>query len=72
MSWEDGLKVHTLTSKLSSLGLNLSPAINCHSGVSQAGCLINVRDVPRIEDKRVAKLQITALTLVECQAWPVS
>ena len=40
--WEDGREICTLTSKLSSLGLNLSAAINCHPSVSQAGQFINV------------------------------
>ena len=35
--WQDALEVRTLTSKLSSLGLNLGSTINCHCGVSQAG-----------------------------------
>ena len=35
--WQDVLEVHTLFSKLSSLGLNLGPDINCHPGVSQSG-----------------------------------
>ena len=35
--WQDGLEVCTLISKLSSLGLNPDPAINCHPGVPQAG-----------------------------------
>ena len=42
---------HTLASKLSRLGLNTVPAINCHSGVSQAGWLINVCVVPRMDIK---------------------
>ena len=37
VGWQDGLEVHTFASKLSSLGLNLDPAINWHLGVSQAG-----------------------------------
>ena len=34
---QDGGGVCTLPSKLSSLGLNPDPGINCHPGVSQAG-----------------------------------
>ena len=34
---QDGLSVRTLTVKLSSLGLNPDPAINCHPSVLQAG-----------------------------------
>ena len=45
--WQDGLEVCTLTSKLSSLGSNLSPAKNCPVGLSQAGCvpLLNERPI---------------------------
>ena len=38
-------------SKLSSLGLNPDPAINCHLGVSQAGWFINVCAVPWMDVK---------------------
>ena len=34
--WQDSLVVYALVSEPSSLGLNVSPAINCHCGVSQA------------------------------------
>ena len=39
---QDSLEICTFTSKLSSLGSNPNPAINCHPGVSQAGLYINV------------------------------
>ena len=43
LGWEDNLEMGTLASELSSsLGLNVDPAINCHSGVSQAGQGVNV------------------------------
>ena len=35
--WQDGREMSTLDSKLSRLGLNFIPDINCHPGVSQAG-----------------------------------
>ena len=41
LDWQNGLEVHTLTAKLSSLGLNSDPAINCHPGVSHVECFIN-------------------------------
>ena len=36
LGWQDNLEGHALVSELSSLGLNLGPAINCHPGLSQA------------------------------------
>ena len=42
VGWQDGLEVGTLTSELSSLGLNPDTAINCHRHVSQTGKGINV------------------------------
>ena len=39
MGWQDGLEVFTLTYKLSSLGWNPEPAINCHSRDSRQGDL---------------------------------
>ena len=49
--WQDGLEVRTLTSKLSSLGLNPDPAINYHPGVSQAGRFILLWAFPRMDVK---------------------
>ena len=43
--------VSTFASKMSRLGLNPDPAINCHPSVSQAGPFINVCAVPRIDIK---------------------
>ena len=40
---------YTLAPELPRLGLNLDPAFNHHRGVSQAGCLINVCAVPRMD-----------------------
>ena len=51
LSWQDGLEVRTLASKLSSLGLNPDPAMNCHPDVSQAGWFIDVCAVPRMDVK---------------------
>ena len=44
--WQDGLQVRTLPSKLSNLGSNLNPAINCLPDVSITGRFINVCPVP--------------------------
>ena len=51
MDLGDSLEVCTLNSELSSLGLNLGPAINSHPAVSQAGAFINVCAVPRMDVK---------------------
>ena len=45
MGWKDGWGECTLTSRLSSLGSNLSLAIRCHPGVSLAGWHIPWMDV---------------------------
>ena len=42
--WQDGLEVCTVISKLSSLDLNLGPALNCHPGVSSM-CAVSRMDV---------------------------
>ena len=53
LGWQDGLDLgeRTLASKLSRLGSNPDPAINCHPGVSQAGLFINVCAVSRMDVK---------------------
>ena len=45
------LELCILPTKLSSLGLNPDPAINCHPGVSQAGWFINVCTVHPMDVK---------------------
>ena len=47
----DSLEVHTFTAERSNLGLHLSPAINRHSGVSQAKWFINVCTIPQMNAK---------------------
>ena len=50
-SWQCGQEVDTLTCKLSNLGSNLDPAINCHPSVSQVGWFINGCAVPQMDVK---------------------
>ena len=49
--WPRDTYTDTLASKLSGLGRNLGPAINCRPGVSQARQLVNVCAVPRMDIK---------------------
>ena len=55
-SWQDGLEIHTLASKLSSLGLNPEPAINCPGVSRQGDSSINVCAVPRMDIKLMSHL----------------
>ena len=61
--WQDGLTVCTLASKLSHLGLNPDPAINCHPSISQAGWWINVWGHP--SDGRSTEHPICQHSLVD-------
>ena len=58
MGCKDSLEMCTFASELSSLGLNLEPAINCHPGVLQAGLCINVCAVAQMDIKMAPHLRI--------------
>ena len=57
--WKDGFEVHTLTSKLSNLGSNRDPAMNCYLGVLQAGRFISVFAVHQM----VVKLSVPSASI---------
>ena len=51
MGCQDDLEVHTITSNLSILGLDLNPVINCHPAVSQARRFISECVIPGVDVK---------------------